>query len=243
MLPGDFGSDRQLGVGTDHHHRTLGRAQAAEHLAGEIEEAGRVEDVDLVAVVLRKGHAQADRDLPLLLFGLEVHGGRRLVGGAHSSDGAGSEQHRFGERGLAVVRMTEQDDVPDLVGRELSRHSLPHHLQPPAGTICKFKDMRSEDRPALWLHGPRSGLRGAWLGYDLLPMVKRTASIEEVLAAVEAARDKVMADEVKSLTKLGIPKAMAYQMIASRFHQKVGNQEEAETDPFEGNATSWEEIG
>jgi hypothetical protein len=76
------------------------------------------------------------------------------------------------------------------------------------------------------------------------PMVKRTASIEEVLAAVEAARDKVMADEVKSLTKLGIPKAMAYQMIASRFHQKVGNQEEAEPDPFEGNATtSWEEIG
>jgi hypothetical protein len=53
-----------------------------------------------------------------------------------------------------------------------------------------------------------------------------------------------MADEVKSLTKLGIPKAMAYQMIASRFHQKVGNQEEAEPDPFESNTTtSWEEIG
>lgn len=74
-------------------------------------------------------------------------------------------------------------------------------------------------------------------------MKKKTATIEEVLAAVETARDKVMADEVKSLTKLGIPKAMAYQMIASRFHQKVGNQEETEADPFEGNATSWEEIG
>ena len=76
-------------------------------------------------------------------------------------------------------------------------------------------------------------------------MVKKTATIEEVLAAVDAARDKVMADEVKSLTKLGIPKAMAYQMIASRFHQKVGNQEEAEPDPFEGGSstTSWEEIG
>ncbi len=73
-------------------------------------------------------------------------------------------------------------------------------------------------------------------------MPKRTASIEEVLAAVEAARDKVMSDEVKSLTKLGIPKAMAYQMIASRFHQKVGNQEEAEPDPFESGSTSWEEI-
>src|SRR5438105_3563536 len=72
---------------------------------------------------------------------------------------------------------------------------------------------------------------------------KRAATLEEVLAAIEAARDKVMADEIKSLTKLGIPKAMAYQMIASRFHQKVGNQEEAEPDPFEGNqTTSWEEI-
>ncbi len=76
-------------------------------------------------------------------------------------------------------------------------------------------------------------------------MVKKTATIEEILAAVDSALDKVMADEVKSLTKLGIPKAMAYQMIASRFHQKVGNQEEAEPDPFEGNGatTSWEEIG
>ncbi len=52
-------------------------------------------------------------------------------------------------------------------------------------------------------------------------MVKRTASIEEVLAAIETGRDKVMADEVKSLR----------------------NQEEAEPDPFEGNTTSWEEIG
>ena len=74
-------------------------------------------------------------------------------------------------------------------------------------------------------------------------MTKRQATVDEIVAAIEAARDKVMADEVKSLTKLGIPKAMAYQMIASRFHQKVGNQEEAEADPFEGNATSWEEIG
>ena len=74
------------------------------------------------------------------------------------------------------------------------------------------------------------------------PMKKKMATVEEILAQIEAARDKVMADEVKSLTKLGIPKAMAYQMIASRFHQKVGNQEEAEPDPFEGNATSWEEI-
>ena len=85
--------------------------------------------------------------------------------------------------------------------------------------------------------------RGYHLGRQMATAPgKRSATVEEVLAAIEAARDKVMADEIKSLTKLGIPKAMAYQMIASRFHQKVGNQEEAEPDPFEGNATSWEEI-
>ena len=74
-------------------------------------------------------------------------------------------------------------------------------------------------------------------------MVKRSVSVDEVLAAIDAARDKVMADEVKSLTKLGIPKAMAYQMIASRFHQKIGGHEEAEPDPFESTTgSSWEEI-
>jgi hypothetical protein len=73
---------------------------------------------------------------------------------------------------------------------------------------------------------------------------RRPVTVEEVLAAIEAARDKVMADEIKSLTKLGIPKAMAYQMISSRFHQKSGAQEEAEPDPFESTATTtWDDIG
>jgi len=73
---------------------------------------------------------------------------------------------------------------------------------------------------------------------------KRSVTVEEVLAAVEAARDKVMADEIKSLTKLGIPKAMAYQMISSRFHQKGAGQEEAEPDPFEATTSnSWDDIG
>ncbi|HEV2954088.1 MAG TPA: hypothetical protein VG015_08355 [Candidatus Dormibacteraeota bacterium] len=73
---------------------------------------------------------------------------------------------------------------------------------------------------------------------------KRSATVEEILAAVDAARDKVMADEVKSLTKLGIPKAMAYQMISSRFRQKSAGHEESEPDPFEATAdTSWDDIG
>ena len=50
---------------------------------------------------------------------------------------------------------------------------------------------------------------------------KARTAIDDVIAAIEGARDKVMADEVKALTKLGIPRAMAYQMVAARFHQNV----------------------
>jgi hypothetical protein len=65
--------------------------------------------------------------------------------------------------------------------------------------------------------------------------------MEEVLTALEAARDKVMSDEVKSLTKLGIPKAMAYQMVSSRFRQKTGHEDEP--DPFEASSDTWQEMG
>src|SRR2546430_13808729 len=50
---------------------------------------------------------------------------------------------------------------------------------------------------------------------------KARTAIDDVIAAIESARDKVMADEVKALTKLGIPRAMAYQIVADRFHQNV----------------------
>ncbi len=52
-----------------------------------------------------------------------------------------------------------------------------------------------------------------------------TIAIDDLIAAVETARDKVMADEVRSLVKFGIPKAMAQQMVAARFHQKVGGED------------------
>lgn len=64
----------------------------------------------------------------------------------------------------------------------------------------------------------------------------RTA-IDDVIAAIEAARDKVMADEVKALVKLGIPRAMAYQMVAARFHQNVVTDTESGTPEFD--STGW----
>jgi len=62
---------------------------------------------------------------------------------------------------------------------------------------------------------------------------KGPSAIDDVIAAIEAARDKVMADEVKALVKLGIPRAMAYQMVAARFHQNVVTDGEGGTPEFE----------
>jgi len=61
------------------------------------------------------------------------------------------------------------------------------------------------------------------------PAKARTA-IDDVIAAIESARDKVMADEVK-----GIPRAMAYQMVAARFHQNVVTDGDSGTPEFENS--------
>jgi len=64
---------------------------------------------------------------------------------------------------------------------------------------------------------------------------KTRTAIDDVIAAIESARDKVMADEVKALTKLGIPRAMAYQMVAARFHQNVVTDGEGGGPEFENS--------
>ncbi len=58
-------------------------------------------------------------------------------------------------------------------------------------------------------------------------MAKRvsTVSIDDVISAIEMARDKVMADEVKSLVKLGLPKSVAYKMVAERYRQRSEGDE------------------
>ncbi|MHB8573406.1 MAG: hypothetical protein ACYDAY_10740 [Candidatus Dormibacteria bacterium] len=67
-------------------------------------------------------------------------------------------------------------------------------------------------------------------------------TVDEVIAAIESARDKVMADETKALVKLGIPRTMAYQMIATRFHQKPVGPEEGEFDSSGGaGSAGWDD--
>src|SRR5258708_7080950 len=52
--------------------RSFGRMQRAHHVAHEVDESGRVQQVDLVVVPGQVGDPGANGDLPLGFFGLEV---------------------------------------------------------------------------------------------------------------------------------------------------------------------------
>jgi hypothetical protein len=58
-------------------------------------------------------------------------------------------------------------------------------------------------------------------------MAKRvsTIGIDDIVSAIETARDKVMSDEVKSLVKLGLPKNVANKMVAERYRQRNEGEE------------------
>ena len=64
--------------------------------------------------------------------------------------------------------------------------------------------------------------------------------VDDIIAAIEAARDKVMADEVRALIKLGLPRNMAQQNVATRFHLKVDEEEGSGSTGFENG--QWHDI-
>ncbi|HEV3234172.1 MAG: hypothetical protein WAT58_13070 [Candidatus Dormiibacterota bacterium] len=64
--------------------------------------------------------------------------------------------------------------------------------------------------------------------------------VDDVLGAIEAARDKVMADEVRALTKLGLPRNMAQQTVAARFHVKTDDEEGGGNQEFENG--HWNDV-
>jgi hypothetical protein len=66
--------------------------------------------------------------------------------------------------------------------------------------------------------------------------------VDDIIAAIEAARDKVMAEEVRSLIKLGLPRNMAQQTVAGRFHIKVDEEEGGSASGFESDNGAWHDL-
>jgi hypothetical protein len=65
-----------------------------------------------------------------------------------------------------------------------------------------------------------------------------TVGVDDVISAIETARDKVMSDEVKSLVKLGLPKTVAYEMVTARYRQRAEGEEGSEPE----TATRWADM-
>ena len=100
-----------------HEHGQVGDPQGGLDVADEVGVAGRVDQVDLVARPLERGHGQRDRDAALLLLGLGVGGRRAVLDPPDPVDGAGSGQQRLGQGGLPAAAVAHEGHVADLVGR------------------------------------------------------------------------------------------------------------------------------
>ena len=119
-VDGQVGVGQGLGLdalgGVDDEQRALARGEGARDLVGEVDVAGRVDEVQLVGLAVAGGVEDADG---LGLDGdpalaLEVHGVEQL--GAHRPgvDGVRDLEDAIGQRRLAVVDVGDDREVADV---------------------------------------------------------------------------------------------------------------------------------
>ena len=94
----------------DDEHRTLARLQRARDLVGEVDVAGRVDQVQLVPLPLHADRLRLDRDPALAL---ELHRVEQLIAHLALGDGLRQLEDPVGERRLAVVDVRDDREVAD----------------------------------------------------------------------------------------------------------------------------------
>ena len=102
-------------AGAEDHHAAVEHPQAPLHFGGEIDVAGRVDQVDLNVLPGEGDRGGVDRDAPFLLFGVVIGDGGALVDRAYAVAEAAVEQHPLGDGGLARVDMGNHADVAEVV--------------------------------------------------------------------------------------------------------------------------------
>ena len=114
-LPGALHTNGQTVLGVAHDDGALGGADGADGLAGEIEVAGSVHDVDLLALIHDGSKGQRDRDLALNLLGVVVAGGVAVNGLAQTVHTLGHKQHLLSKRGLAGAAVAQQCNIANVI--------------------------------------------------------------------------------------------------------------------------------
>ncbi len=102
----------------DHEQRAFAGGKRARNFVGEIDVAGRVDQIQLVLVAVLRGVVQAnalglDGDAALAL---EVHRVEHLRLHLALAERAGKLQQAVGQRGLAVVDVRDDAEIPDVLG-------------------------------------------------------------------------------------------------------------------------------
>ena len=101
--------------GAEHEDRPVQHAEAALDLDGEIDVAGRVDQVDVAALPLDAGGGAGDGDAAFAFQVHVVHGGPALaLDLLHAVDAAGIVEDPLAERGLARVDVGGNADITQL---------------------------------------------------------------------------------------------------------------------------------
>ena len=104
---------RQRALGrVDQQQHAVDHLQPALHLAAEVGVAGRVDDVELDAVVTDRGVLREDRDALLALEIHRVH--HAVVDVLVLAERAGLPEHGVHQRGLAVIDVGDDRDVSEV---------------------------------------------------------------------------------------------------------------------------------
>ena len=122
LAPDGLGLGLDAGDGVEQRDRAVEHAQRALDLDREVDVAGRVDDVDPMAVPLGRRGRGGDRDAALLLLLHPVHRRGALVHLAHLVRAAGVVEDPLGRRRLARVDVGHDPDVAGLLEGELARH-------------------------------------------------------------------------------------------------------------------------
>ena len=145
-------------------HDAVHHGQPALDLAAKVRVPGRVDDVDDEPVVMHRGVLGQDRDA---LLPLQVAGIHHPLGNVRSgAERTGLPQHGVHQRGLAMVDMRDDRDVPDLVAGRADprlaggRSGLDITCGGSRGNLARFCAGRYPRDAAAWLVYAAPGWRG-----------------------------------------------------------------------------------
>ncbi len=123
VIPDPLGADADAVLGMDDDQGKIGHAQRAEGLADEIQVAGGVDDVELLAHPFGVEQGGLDGDVPLLFADVIVGNGAAVGDAAHAADDAAASQHGFAQHGFAAGSMADDGEVAD-VGWRVCLHNF-----------------------------------------------------------------------------------------------------------------------